>query len=31
MARLGLPFLLLHFVVGAAAIQAKNLFYGKDP
>lgn len=31
MARVGLPFMLTHFMVGAAAIQAKNLFYGKDP
>lgn len=31
MARLGIPFMLLHFVAGAAAIQAKNLVYGRDP
>jgi hypothetical protein len=31
MAKVGLPFMLTHFMVGAAAIQAKNLFYGKDP
>lgn len=31
MAKLGLPFVLTHFIAGAAAIQAKNLFYGKDP
>jgi hypothetical protein len=31
MAKLGLPFVLTHFMVGAAAMQAKNLFYGKDP
>jgi phage terminase Nu1 subunit (DNA packaging protein) len=31
MAKLGLPFVLFHFMAGAAAIQAKNLFYGKDP
>lgn len=31
MAKVGLPFMLTHFMVGAAAIQAKNMFYGKDP
>jgi hypothetical protein len=31
MAKVGLPFMLTHFMVGAAAMQAKNLFYGKDP
>jgi hypothetical protein len=31
MAKVGLPFMLTHFMVGAAAIQAKNIFYGKDP
>lgn len=31
MAKLGIPFMLLHFMAGAAAIQAKNLVYGKDP
>lgn len=31
MAKLGLPFVLLHFAAGAAAIQAKNIVYGKDP
>jgi hypothetical protein len=31
MAKLGIPFMLTHFMVGAAAMQAKNLFYGKDP
>jgi hypothetical protein len=31
MAKLGMPFVLTHFMVGAAAMQAKNLFYGKDP
>lgn len=31
MAKLGIPFVLLHFLVGAAAIQAKNVVYGKDP
>jgi phage terminase Nu1 subunit (DNA packaging protein) len=31
MAKLGIPFMMLHFLAGAAAIQAKNLVYGKDP
>jgi hypothetical protein len=31
MAKVGLPFVLTHFMVGAAAMQAKNIFYGKDP
>jgi hypothetical protein len=31
MAKVGLPFFMLHFFVGAAAIQAKNIIYGKDP
>lgn len=31
MARLGIPFVLLHAIVGAAAIQAKHVLYGKDP
>lgn len=31
MAKLGLPFVLLHIMAGAAAIQAKNILYGKDP
>jgi hypothetical protein len=31
MAKVGIPFFMLHFMAGAAAIQAKNLFYGKDP
>lgn len=31
MAKLGLPFVLMHVAAGAAAIQAKNVLYGKDP
>ena len=31
MAKLGLPFILMHVAAGAAAIQAKNVLYGKDP
>jgi hypothetical protein len=31
MAKLALPFIALHLVAGAAAMQAKNIVYGKDP
>jgi hypothetical protein len=31
MAKVGIPFFMLHFFAGAAAIQAKNIIYGKDP